>query len=69
MSVIHRIKVIQHMEFRFRVSQVFIKKVGNTTVLISADNPWGPLCESLYQFSSDFMSDRNQPTQQTRKIF
>lgn len=51
-------------EFRFVGSEVFIKKIGNATVLIPTDNPWESLFNSLDQFSPDFMSNREQPTQQ-----
>ncbi|MEG3437048.1 AbrB/MazE/SpoVT family DNA-binding domain-containing protein [Pannus brasiliensis CCIBt3594] len=39
-------------------SEVYIKKVGQAIVLISKDNPWQSLFDSLDQFSEDFMSDR-----------
>lgn len=54
-------------EFRFRGSQVFIKKVGNTVLLIPAQDSWQTLFDSLGQFSEDFMSSRDQPEQQERE--
>jgi antitoxin VapB len=54
-------------EFRFEGEEVFIKKVGNATVLLPIQNPWQPLFDSLNKFSPDFMEDREQPTQQDRE--
>ncbi len=51
-------------EFRFEGEEVFIKKVGNMVVLIPYHEPWQSLFDSLDQFSSDFMEDRNQPEKQ-----
>ncbi len=42
-------------------SEVYIKKVGNAVVLISKDNPWQTLFDSLNLFSDDFMPTREQP--------
>ena len=54
-------------EFRFEGTQVFIKKVGNTVVLIPEQDAWQTLFDSLEQFSDDFMESRNQPEQQVRE--
>ena len=54
-------------EFRFRGTQVFIKKMGNTVLLIPAQDSWQTLFDSLGQFSEDFMSSRDQPEQQERE--
>lgn len=54
-------------EFRFEGDEVFIKKVGNATVLLPIQDPWQPLLDSLNKFSPDFMEDRQQPTQQDRE--
>lgn len=54
-------------EFRFSGDSVFIKKVGNATVLFPLDEPWSLLLDSLDEFSDDFMSERVQPEQQTRQ--
>lgn len=53
-------------EFRFEGDQVYIKKVGNATVLIPTENPWESFFDSLNKFSEDFMETRNQPSQQDR---
>ena len=54
-------------EFRFRGTQVFIKKMGNTVVLIPAQDSWQTLFDSLGQFSEDFMASRDQPEQRGRE--
>mgnify|MGYP003339961785 CR=1 FL=1 len=54
-------------EFRFRGKKVFIKKMGNATVLIPVDDPWQSLFNSLNNFSKDFLEERNQPEQQDRE--
>lgn len=54
-------------EFRFDGEAVFIKKVGNATVLLPIQDPWQPLLDSLNKFSPDFMEDRGQPKQQDRE--
>jgi len=54
-------------EFRFDGTQVFVKKVGNTVVLIPEQGSWQTLFDSLEQFSDDFMETRNQPEQQVRE--
>lgn len=54
-------------EFRFKGEKVFIKKVGNITILIPAENPWDSLINSLAKFSDDYLEDRNQPDQQERE--
>lgn len=53
-------------EFRFNSDEVFIKKVGETTVLFPIENPWASLKSSLDKFSKDFMDQRKQPPQQKR---
>ncbi len=54
-------------EFRFRGSEVYIKKTHNSVVLIPKDNPWESLFRGLEGFTEDFMSDRNQPGNQDRE--
>lgn len=53
-------------EFRFKGSQVFIKRVGNAVVLIPENESWQTLIDSLSKFSDDFMSERIQPPIQQR---
>ena len=48
--------------------EVFIKKQGNVIVLIPIEgNPWETLLTSLNQFSDDFMTKRDQPSQKKRE--
>jgi antitoxin VapB len=54
-------------EYRFEGSEVFIKKVGNTVVLIPATESWRTLIDSLDRFSEDFMEIREQPAEQARE--
>ena len=54
-------------EYRFEGTEVFIKKVGNTVVLIPATESWQSLVDSLDQFSDDFLENREQPEQQERE--
>jgi antitoxin VapB len=61
--------VILPEDFQLSGTEVYIKKVGNAIVLLSKDNPWQTLFDSLDQFSDDFMTDRNQPVMQTRENF
>jgi len=48
-------------------SEVYVKKWGNSIILLAKDNPWKSLFESLDQFSDDFMDTREQPTLQNRE--
>ena len=50
-------------EFRFSGTDVYINKIGNMVVLLSKDDPWAPLINSLDQFTDDFMQSREQPPQ------
>ncbi len=54
-------------EFRFDGSEVYIKRVNNTVVLIPKDSPWENLFKSLGKMSKDFMTERNQPPNQQRE--
>ena len=54
-------------EYRFDGDRVFIKRVGNSVVLIPYQEPWQSLFESLGRFSDDYMQDREQQAQQERK--
>lgn len=59
--------VILPKEFQFQGSEVYIKKVGSLIVLISKENPWQALIDSLSLFSDDFMNNREQPTLEIRE--
>ena len=54
-------------EFRFDGTKVYIKKVGNSVVLIPYQNSWQSLFDSLDKFSDDFMGRREQPEPQIRE--
>src|SRR5271169_3460105 len=54
-------------EFRFGSDRVYIKRVGNAVILLPYQTPWETLIDSLSDFSTDFMSQRNQPPVQKRK--
>jgi antitoxin VapB len=56
-------------EFRFDDDHVFVKKSGNTVVLIPTKNSWDTLIQSLDKFSEDFMTERKQPKAQKREAF
>jgi antitoxin VapB len=56
-------------EFRFPGKMVFIKRQGNTIVLIPIKNPWQSLFNSLDEFSEDFMNTRKDLTLQERDSF
>jgi len=53
-------------EFRLEGDEVFVKRVGNSVVLLPKKNSWASLVNSLPQFSQDFMQVRNQPEEQQR---
>jgi antitoxin VapB len=42
-------------EIHLEGEEFYIKQIGNTIVLISVDNPYQPLWDSLGLFSDDFM--------------
>jgi antitoxin VapB len=46
-------------ECRFSGKEVYIKKFENIVILISKDDPWASLINSIEQFSDDFMENRN----------
>lgn len=49
--------------------KVYIKKMGNALYIIPFHSPWQTLMDSLDEFTSDFMENRNQPPQQNRESF
>lgn len=56
-------------EYRFEGTEVFIKKVGQTVMLIPATGSWQTLIDSLELFSDDFLSEREQPLQERESLF
>ena len=54
-------------EFRLAGKQVFVKRMDDVVLLIPEKGSWHSLINSLEMFSEDFMSKRNQPSEQKRK--
>jgi antitoxin VapB len=48
-------------DFRFEGDEVFIKKVGDSVILIPYHAPLRTLFDSLSMFSEDFMEEYEQP--------
>ena len=53
--------------FRFKGNRVYIKRVGHAVILMPYASFWDALLESLAHFSTDFMSEREQPPLQERR--
>ena len=54
--------------FQIDTSEVYLKRVGRSVLLIPKDaDPWELMAASLEQFTGDFMQDRAQPAQQQRE--
>lgn len=54
-------------EYRMEGEEVFIKKVGNTIMLIPKNDPWHTFKQAISEFTEDFMEERNMPTNSQRK--
>lgn len=55
-------------EFRMKGKELYIKKLGNTLVLIPVnEDPWDDWENSLSMFSDDFLEERKQPNPQNRE--
>ncbi|RLD53395.1 MAG: AbrB/MazE/SpoVT family DNA-binding domain-containing protein [Bacteroidetes bacterium] len=50
-------------------SKVYLKKTGNSLYIIPFHNPWQNLIESLDTFTTDFMTNREQPNNHIRESF
>jgi antitoxin VapB len=50
-------------EFRFQGEEVFIKRAGSAVVLFPKARSWDVLLKSLDRFPTDFMNDREQPSE------
>ncbi len=48
---------------------VYLRKMGNALYIIPFHDPWRSLIESIENFTSDFMEDRQQPANQKRDTF
>ena len=53
-------------KYRFEGSEVYIKRIGNTVVLIPKYNSWEPFLKSLGKFTDDFLARRGQPKLEKR---
>ncbi|WP_104371242.1 type II toxin-antitoxin system antitoxin VapB [Desulfocucumis palustris] len=53
-------------EYRFKDSEVFVRRINDIVLLIPKDSAWKNLESSLKNFSDDFLSDRKQPITQGR---
>ncbi len=47
-------------EYRFKDSEVFVKRINDIVLLIPKDTIWKTFESSLDYFSEDFLSTRNQ---------
>ncbi|HEY8969996.1 MAG TPA: type II toxin-antitoxin system VapB family antitoxin [Puia sp.] len=56
-------------DLRINDDKVYLKKMGNVIYIIPFHNPWQNFYDSLSSFSSDFMNERDQPSQQNRELF
>jgi antitoxin VapB len=54
-------------EYRFKGTEVYVKKFDNVVMLFQKGDPWAPFIDSLGNFTEDFLSDRNQPEPQKRR--
>jgi len=55
-------------QFKFKGSEVYIKRIGRNVILIPKDDPWESLMSSLDKFSDDFMADRDQAVLDKREV-
>jgi len=55
-------------QFKFKGSEVYIKRIGRNVILIPKDDPWESLMSSLDKFSDDFMADRDQSVLDKREV-
>lgn len=59
--------VVLPEQFHLAGNEVYVKKMGNAIVLLSKEDPWQSLFDSLDNFSADFMETRAQPSLQSRE--
>jgi antitoxin VapB len=64
----HQIVILPE-DIQMMGTEVYIKKAGNSIILINKLDPWISLFESLDQFSDDFMETREQPPLDSRELF
>jgi antitoxin VapB len=56
-------------QYRFRGAAVYIRKLGNTVLLMPKDAPWESMSGSCSKFTDDFMQERRQGTQEREDPF
>ncbi len=56
-------------DFKINDDKVYVKKIGNALYIIPFHSPWQNLFDSLGEFTTDFMNDRNQSSEQSRELF
>lgn len=62
--------VILPKNYYLEGSEVYLKKIGNAIILITKENPYQCLWDSLDLFSEDFMENREQlPLQKREDLF
>ena len=54
-------------EFRFKGTEVYLRRMGNAVVLLPKTKSWDTLIDSLAKFPSDFMNDREQPLETDKR--
>lgn len=54
-------------ECRFNEEEVLVKRIGDLVILFPKKSKGEIFEEALGKFPDDFLSDRNQPTQQKRQ--
>jgi len=54
-------------EFRFKGTEVFLRKIGDAVVMLPKTKSWKTLIDSLDKFPPDFMSEREQPMTEDRR--
>lgn len=62
--------VILPKNYYLEGNEVYLKKIGNAIILITKENPYQCLWDSLDLFSEDFMENREQlPLQKREDLF
>ncbi len=54
-------------EFRFTDNEVYIKKIGDSVILLPKKSSWNSMLDSLDLFTPDFLEQRNQPDLEKRE--
>lgn len=55
--------------FQLDASEVYLKRVGRSVLLIPKDaDIWDVMADGLERFTDDFMQNRSQPPEQSREV-